>query len=266
MFIQYKITMFFPLSKIIDFLLLPICWIFVAVIFAIFSKNIHHVKKALVFALLLILVFTNGFFTNQLYTSWELEKPKQLHKGQFSWGIILGGGIIRNTGKITNDFTFAESSDRLMQTILLYKEGYIKKILITGGNTSIGVLMTDMAKESYQSKQFMIKMGIPPKDIYIEEFPRNTFENAVNTKIVLRKYIQNDSMLVITSAYHSRRAQACFEKQGFKFKIYPVDQLHKDGNTGLLHQIVPEEKNLYLCSKIIREISGFFIYQLIGYI
>ncbi|MHA8050008.1 YdcF family protein [Aquirufa sp. ROCK-SH2] len=257
--------MFFSLSKIIDFLLLPICWILFFLIFAYFQKDLKKVKIGILSTLFLLILFTNGFFTNLLYSNWELEKPKNLPKGVYIWGIVLGGGIIRNTGQITEDYTFAESSDRLMQTILLHKKGIIKKILITGGNTTIGVLMKDMAKESYQSKQFMIQMGVPSKDIFIEEFAKNTFENAVNSKLALRKYIKSDSMLVITSAYHSRRAKACFEKQGFRFSIYPVDQLRKDGNTGLLHQIVPEEKNLYLCSKIIREITGFIIYKIMGY-
>ena len=111
----------------------------------------------------------------------------------------------------------------------------------------------------------MITMGIPSEDIFLEEHARNTFENAVQSKKLLKKYFKSTSMIVITSAYHSRRSKACFEKQGFNFIIYPVDQLHKDGNTGLLQQIVPEEKNLYLCSKIIREMTGFIVYKIIGY-
>lgn len=256
--------MFFPLSKIIDFLLLPICWIFIPLILAIFQKKAENIKKSVALSLFLLILFSNGYFTNLLYSNWELEKPK-LEKNKYVWGIILGGGIIRNTGEYTKDYTFAESSDRLLQTLLLYKNGYIKKILITGGNTGIGILLKDYAKESYQSKQFLLKMGVPAKDIFIEEFARNTFENAVNSKKILQKYIKTDSMIVITSAYHSRRSRACFEKQGFQFIIYPVDPLHKKGNTGLLQQIVPEEKNLYLCSKLIREMTGFLIYKIMRY-
>jgi uncharacterized SAM-binding protein YcdF (DUF218 family) len=257
--------MFFSLSKIIDFLLLPICWIILFNIYAIFQKNHSKSRKAIIFSLFILLVCSNGFFTNILYQHWELSRPKNLPKNRYTWGIILGGGIIRNTGVINKDLVFAESNDRLLQTFILYKKGIIKKIIITGGNTSISHLSLDFAQESIKSKQFLIMMGIKPEDIFVENQAKNTYENAVNCKRKLKNYIQNDSMIVITSAYHSRRAKACFEKQGFHFIIYPVDPIAKEGNIGLLHQIIPEEKNLYLSSKLIREITGFFIYKMMGY-
>lgn len=257
--------MFFSLSKIIDFLLLPICWIIVALIYAILQKDKRKSRNAVIVSLSIILLCTNGLITNILYQSWELKQPPTLPKNHYTWGIILGGGIIKNTGSINHDMVFAESSDRLLQTFRLYKKGIIKKIIITGGNTGIKHLTNDFSEESKKSKRFMIQMGIPAKDIFIETKARNTFENAKNCRTLLRNYLKTDSMIVITSAYHSRRSKACFEKQGFKFIIYPVDPIGKNGSIGLLHQIIPEEKNLYLCSKIIREISGFYIYKILGY-
>lgn len=257
--------MFFPLSKIIDFLLLPICWIIVPILYAILQKNHRKSKMALGISLFVLIFSTNGIVVNQLYQSWELDKPQNLEKNQYTWGIVLGGGIIRDTGKINQELIFAESSDRLLQTFQLYKKGIIKKILITGGNTGIKFLTNDYAQESKKSKEFLVLMGVRAKDIFVEDQAKNTYENAQNSKKILLNYLKTDSMLVITSAYHSRRSQACFEKQGFKFKIYPVDQLAKQGEIGLLHQLMPAEKNLYLFSRIIREIAGFIIYHIVGY-
>jgi uncharacterized SAM-binding protein YcdF (DUF218 family) len=257
--------MFFPLSKIIDFLLLPICWIIVPLLYALFQKNQKKTRIGIGLSFFILLLSTNGFLVNNLYQFWELKQPQNLKNNKFTWGIVLGGGIVKNTGEINNKVVFAESSDRLLQTLLLYKKGIIKKILITGGNTGIKYISQDFAQESKKSKEFLVLMGVKDKDIFVEDQAKNTYENAKNSRNKLLKYIKTDSMLVITSAYHSRRSRACFEKQGFKFKIFPVDQIAKTGNIGFLHQIIPEEKNLYHCSRILREMAGLLIYRIMGY-
>jgi uncharacterized SAM-binding protein YcdF (DUF218 family) len=109
---------------------------------------------ALSISLFVLIFSTNGIVVNQLYQSWELDKPQNLEKNQYTWGIVLGGGIIRDTGKINQELIFAESSDRLLQTFQLYKKGIIKKILITGGNTGIKFLTNDYAQESKNPKNF----------------------------------------------------------------------------------------------------------------
>jgi uncharacterized SAM-binding protein YcdF (DUF218 family) len=148
---------------------------------------------------------------------------------------------------------------------LLYKTGKIKKILITGGNTSIGKIKLDKGHETNDVKQLMIAMGVKPKDIYIETKARNTRENAIYSAQLLKKYLNTEEILLITSAMHMPRSILCFEKVGFNVKAYPVDKKGSFNESGILDLITPSDHNLTRTSQLIREISGLLIYKVMGY-
>jgi uncharacterized SAM-binding protein YcdF (DUF218 family) len=157
-----------------------------------------------------------------------------------------------------------ETADRFIQPLLLYKQGKIKRILITGGNVNIKGLKIDATQESKKVKEVLISMGVDEKDIYLEEKARNTHENAVNTKRMLKPYF-GEKMLLVTSAMHMPRAKACYEKEGFKIDVYPADIKKKDTYSGILDKIVPEERNLTKIAELIREVAGFVIYKIVGF-
>lgn len=54
-----------------------------------------------------------------------------------------------------------------------------------------------------------ISQGVPPDDVVIEEFARNTAENAANTSEFINKR-NLTRIILVTSAYHQRRASLEF--------------------------------------------------------
>jgi uncharacterized SAM-binding protein YcdF (DUF218 family) len=107
-------------------------------------------------------------------------------------------------------------------------------------------------------------MGVAEKDIYLEEEARNTHENAVYTKQMLTPFLA-DKILLVTSAMHMPRAKACYIKEGFLVDDFPADIKKKDTPSGILDQIIPQERNLSKFAELIREIAGYAIYKLIGF-
>lgn len=96
--------------------------------------------------------------------------------------------------------------NRADSAIKLYKDGKIKKILITGG---IGYLSfargESEAKELYQ---YLIKNGVRTNDILIEDSSKNTYQNINNSyNILTAKYQNNINIMLITSDFHLKR---CF--------------------------------------------------------
>lgn len=263
---ENKITMFFALSKIIDFILLPICWIFILLLISYLTKNQKSRKRSLLSILVILTLFSNPWFVNRLYLFYEQPTISLLQNENYTWGIVLGGGMIRpgdedQSGKIN----VGETADRFIQPILLYKAGKIKKILITGGNTSIGKIKIDKGHETNDVRQIMIAMGVNPKDIYMETKARNTRENALYSAQLLKNYIKSEEVLLITSAMHMPRSIRCFEQLGFKVKAYPVDKKGSKNDSGLLDLLTPSDHNLSRTSQLIREISGLIIYKIMGY-
>jgi uncharacterized SAM-binding protein YcdF (DUF218 family) len=251
--------MFFTLSKIIDFILLPISWILISLVLGIWKKN----TKMLYAALGMLVLFTNGYFVNQLYRWYELPQTILQPNQKFTYGVVLGGGYIKNPQEDPNRINVGETADRMLQPILLYKSGVISKIIITGGDTSIKGLRTDEIRETAQATKFMRAMGVDSADIIQEGKARNTHENATYTRDILNK--TQEPILLITSAAHMRRSLACFEKVGLQPVAYPVDHKKKDSPMGVLEWLMPSENHLARFSQLVREIFGYVIYKLNGY-
>jgi uncharacterized SAM-binding protein YcdF (DUF218 family) len=255
--------MFFTLSKIIDFILLPISWIIVATCLALFSKNAKRKKGALISLLTILILASNTFFINTLYSAYEM--PQSELKGHYSLAIILGGGMVKEQQEDVTRINVAESADRFLQPAILLKQGKIDKILITGGNTSIGNLIIDKSNETIKVKKLLITLGIPEEKIFTENHARNTHENAVNSKRIIDSLNIKGPILLVTSALHMRRTEACFNKVGLKCIPYVVDSKKKDTKLRILENIIPSERELYKLSYLIRELSGFIIYRFMGY-
>ena len=247
--------MFFILSKILDFLLQPLCWIFLLLGFAYFTR---FSKRLLAITISLLLVMTNGWFVNQCYLAYE--SPQTSLKKPYQWCIILGGLIMRPG----EGYRTGETADRFVQPLLLYKKGLVKKLLITGGNVNIKGLKTDDTQESKKVKEVLIAMGVAEKDIYLEENARNTHENATYTKKMLAPYLAEE-MVLVTSAMHMPRAKACYIKEGFRVVDYPADIKKKDTPSGILDLVIPQERNLSKFAELIREMTGFVIYKVVGF-
>jgi uncharacterized SAM-binding protein YcdF (DUF218 family) len=247
--------MFFILSKILDFLLQPICWIFLLLGFAYFTR---FSKRLLAITIALLFIMTNGWFVNQCYLAYET--PQTSLKKSYQWCIILGGGMMRSG----EGYRTGETADRFVQPLLLYKQGLVKKLIITGGNVNIKGLKIDETQESKKVKEVLIAMGVAEKDIYLEENARNTHENATYTKKMLAPYLAED-MVLVTSAMHMPRAKACYIKEGFRVVDYPADIKKKDTPSGILDQIIPQERNLSKFAELIREMAGFVIYKIVGF-
>ncbi|MBT2563143.1 hypothetical protein J7E50_24885 [Pedobacter sp. ISL-68] len=113
--------MIFILSKILLFLIKPIVWIFVLLIFAIASKQSKQRKRYLICILIIFFFFSNGFIVGKIINSYEADYPRA---GKFDVGIVLGG--FSGLNKRNNEIAFNWAGDRLFQAIALYKKGQIK--------------------------------------------------------------------------------------------------------------------------------------------
>jgi uncharacterized SAM-binding protein YcdF (DUF218 family) len=72
-------------------------------------------------------------------------------------------------------------------------------------------------------------------------------------------------MVLVTSAMHMPRAEACYRKEGFLIDSFPADIKKKDTPSGILDQIIPQERNLAKFAELVREITGYVIYQIVGF-
>lgn len=243
--------MIFILSKILLFLIKPIVWMFVLLIFAIASKQSKQRKRYLICTLIIFFFFSNGFIIGKIINSYEADYPKA---DKFDVGIVLGG--FSGLNKRNNEIAFNWAGDRLFQAIALYKKGRIKQILLCGGNSN---LIDRKIKEADLAIQYLKLIGIPDSAILIEKQSKNTIENARYSLALIAKSNPKATILVITSAWHIPRAKLNFDRQAkHKIEYYPTNFT---GNTdfGFGDFIIPSATALATWELLFKEWIGLAV-------
>ena len=249
--------MFFILSKILAFLISPIIWIFIIFIIGFFTKKLKKQKRRFITAVLLLFFFTNGFLFSIIKTGID-TKVVSVENLQYNYkvGIVLGG--FSGYDEDYNRLNFYKSSDRLWQTLNLYKKGVINKILVSGGS---GNLLDNQYKEADFVKEYLINLGITEKDILIDNQSKNTYENANNSFKIIGN--TKAKQLLITSSMHMLRAKMCFEKVGLQVDVFPTNYQSIE-NLSIEDYIIPNSGVLYSWNELLHEAMGLLIYKLTG--
>lgn len=253
--------MFFFLSKVFFYIVMPLTWILALLFYALFTKKENRRKRALITVTVLLLFFTNPFIVNEAWLLWEHPPTPYAQLRKYDAAIILTG--ITNKDKTPEDRVYTnKGADRVLQPLRLFKEGFVKKIIISGGS---GSLSHEETSESADLKTILVCSGIPERDILLEQKSRNTHENAVFTRILLNQHPEFKRLLLVTSAFHIRRADGCFKKEGIKADVFSADFYTTNRSFSLDDLIVPQEQCLYLWQKLFHEVLGYIVYDIVDY-
>lgn len=255
-------TMFFVLSKVLAFLISPLTWIFILLLFALFSRRTQRKRIFLLSSIVLLFIFSNGFLFSEAMRWLEPEAIELEEDEHYEYAIVLGG--MAGYNHTLDRPIFFAATDRILQGLSLYKAGKVDKLLISGGS---GRLINQEDKESLILKNYLVSIGFSPDDLIAESASRNTRENAVNTALLLEKLnASGNRNLLITSAFHMPRAKAAFRKVGLDVKPFPVDhyaspirRFHPD------HLLLPDAEILFNWYTLLHEIAGRIAYRLAGY-
>lgn len=252
--------MFFIFSKILSFLLTPLCWAFVLVAWSFFSKK--HAKKLRIVSIIVLYLFSNSFLLNEVNRLWEVPVVKDDELKPMHTGVVLGGFSTYDT--TTQRISFRYAADRMMQSLRLLGTEKIQTLVVSGGS---GYLLKPELKEGIFVGKYLDEIRVPKDRILLETASRNTQENAAYTAALLQeKHLDKQSIILITSAFHMRRAKACFEKQGFRVIAYPTDPFASDRSFSPESWLVPDAYVLKHWDVLIHEWIGYISYWVMGYL
>ena len=254
--------MFFILSKVLLLFLMPLVWILAFFLWGLLTKNLVRKKCLLILSFILLYTFSNPYIINEILLRWE-DPPKSIQTiGQYDVGVVLTG--VTNKGKTPHDRVyFSQGVDRVLHTVQLYKLGKIKKILISGGS---GSLTKAAILEADELQRVFLLCGVPVNDLIIENRSRNTHENALFSSKILKQRFSNQKYLLITSAFHMRRAKACFNKVGIKVETFSVDYYTSDFFPFHYSIISPSSYSFEKWNVLLKEVVGMIAYRVTGYI
>lgn len=256
-------SMFFLASKILDFLAHPFYWILILFAIAWFTKRDRLRKWSFRLGVGFAFFFTNTVIFCEFARIWEPEGKTIESLGHCDVAVVLGG--MAEYDNSLNRLSMRRGGDRIWQAIHLYHLGKVDKLLLSGAN---GDLVDKGLQEALQFRSVLIDNGIPANDILVDSISKNTYENAIESKKVLDQHPELDSVLLVTSALHMNRAEACFLKAGFKnLETFTTDHYTgKERNYQFDQWIIPNESVMSDWSRLIHEWLGYMTYWLTGYL
>jgi uncharacterized SAM-binding protein YcdF (DUF218 family) len=254
--------MFFILSKLLTFLLMPYTQMVIWLVTGMFVKNKIWKKRFLWIGVFYLIFFSNRFILNEALLLWEIPPtPISSLKPDYELGIILGGTT--NNEKEPRDRIYIfKSAERMTHALQLYHMGIIKKILVTGGSSNI---IDTKYKEADNMRSFLILCGVRDEDIIVENKARNTYENAMYSAEIINKMYPGTRSLIITSAFHLRRSMGCFRKTGILADGFSTDFYGKKRKYTPDFLLIPDPSAFGEWQMIIREWLGILFYKLAGY-
>ncbi len=182
-------------------------WILFLVMAGVWVKKPKVKKRLFIAAVVVLLIFSNHYLVSRFAGWWDYPRPVIDTTKTYSCAIVLGGFVSEDA---QGQGFFNGSADRFIQGLRLTKTGQVSHILISSGNAD---LIPDQFREGDWVGHELKAMNVPDSAILIEDQSRNTIENARFTKALLLKQHLQPPYLLVTSAFHMRRARAIFEKE-----------------------------------------------------
>lgn len=256
--------MFFLLSKLLAFVLKPLNWLVVSGIFSLITKNPRRRALCAKASVIMLLVFSNPWIVNQPTRWWETGRREPASLGKpYEAGILLGGYVNFDAVTPRGMLNFHQAGNRFTTTLMLYKTGKIRRILLSGG---AGRLIGDVPPEAASVRDFLLQCGVPDSAILVENASRNTRENALFSKRVVDSMGIGNRCLLITSAWHMRRAEACFDKAGLVCDPFATDFYSETRHGNWFDWLEPDWKAFMKWDSLIKEWMGWLAYRWKGYI
>ncbi|HOJ43652.1 MAG TPA: YdcF family protein [Syntrophorhabdaceae bacterium] len=208
--------MLFFLKKLITFCIVPpgIIIIFLIISAWLLKKKWRLFNTGLAVAIYLISIEpVKDLFIIPLEDAYKVPQIETIRT--YDAYVVLGGGINENAPDLNGEGQLtSESLPRAVDAFRLYK--IEKKPIILSGGRVYG-----KKPEAEIAKKFLISLGVDEKDIIIEENSRDTYENALLVKEILKNK-GLEKIVLITSAFHMKRSVQLFKRHFSYILPYPT--------------------------------------------
>jgi uncharacterized SAM-binding protein YcdF (DUF218 family) len=163
--------------------------------------------------------------------------------------IVLGGGA---NAYVPDSKLRADSYRRFVEGVM-YAKKHDLPIIFAGGGwiDKDGITEAAAAKESADRLAEAFGFAKPATTtlhggfgIIYDDKSENTMQNAQNSMVIIKQNtMQNPKIVLVTSAFHMKRAKIIFEKNGFNVTAYAVG-FYTDGQKLDYMSALPEWGNL----------------------
>ena len=234
------------LKKIVSAFLLPIpiglFLLLISFLYLIFNSY----KKAKIFLALTFLwffLFSFQPFANALLSPLENTYKDLLKTPKVEYILVLGSEHRSDDDLSITSQVKGIAINRLVEGIRHYKNLENVKLIVSGYGGF------DKNSHAFMQERLAISLGVNPSDIIRLDSPKDTKEEAVETK----KILADKPFILVTSAFHMKRSALLFQKEGLNIIPSPTSHLAYEA-TSLSSYF--EAFNIRKCEMAIHEYLG----------
>lgn len=255
--------MFYIISKLLKFIVMPLSWVIGLLIAATFVKDKGWRRLLFGTAVVLMIVFTDKPLLQLAQYHYTKGSSCILPpKAHYDIAIIMGGFGSMNTS-VGQFIPFQDRSPRLMETLRLHNMGIVDKILISGDET---IAIDNKGNTTAPAfLRYMEQMGVPDSCWILEQKARNSRENATYSIAILDSLgYRPQQCLLVSSASHLRRSLDCFTALGWNMDTYATNIYPYPGHQHF-RDFVPSWRILIDWQELLNEYFGNIVYRIVGY-
>jgi len=265
-------TIFFILSKVVQFCIEPLNWVIIFVLLSLLFLSLRKpnlCKRFLMLALLDLLIVgwlpSSELGLRVLEDSIPKTSLESLSENDLGGIIILGGAI--EGGEIALDrgeISIGSAAERVTKAFELIRKYPDLPYIFSGYS---GRINPKGLSEADAFKQLIAEQGLSEKMAHYENQSRNTYENVRYMKPMIQEFgLKNEAgvlkpWLLITSASHMYRSVKIFEKQGIAVIPMPVD--YQTANH-LKWTSFDLDDGIQNWNKLVHEVVGILAYWITG--
>ena len=172
--------------------------------------------------------------------------------------IVVLSGSISHTKSENGLVVIWGDPDRFFGGIELIKAQKSDKIIFT---SALMPWSASKTTEGEVLKKVALSLGVTEASIRLTKEVHNTRDEALEVKAVLNS--TNPEVILVTSAFHMRRAKTLFEREGIRVIPYPVDfKVSIDAITPM--DFLPNLSALLLTDTAVREFIGRLYYKFVS--
>ncbi len=217
--------MLFVVSKVLWSLLQPTkLWLIVVFlgVLLLYTSRANAGRRLLSLSLLLALLTI--VLPVHSWLAWPLEQrflrltklPEKL-----DGIIVLGGGVDQLLTEAYEQPSLNYAAERMTEAVVLARRYPEAKLVFSGGSAVVNASDKSLSEADVAEKLFL-DLGIEKSRIILEAQSRNTHENVLYTKALVKPNPQ-ETWLLITSASHMPRSVGIFRKNNWQVIPYPTD-------------------------------------------
>jgi len=240
------------LHKILPALLSPYSLFLACIIIGLVKRKYLIIWAALIGVLILSMPVVSSFLFAQLETVGSRKTPEDVYPAD---AIVVLSGMTQSIRTAKGIISEWKDPDRFFGGMELIKAKKAPVIIFTKGKLpwKIG------PPESELLEATAIGMGVHPQQILVTGEVENTEDESREVKKIMQS--RGNRIILVTSAFHIRRATINFEKEGLDVQAYPVD--FKSGEYALTPMdFSPNPNALATTEKCVRELIGTVYYTL----